>query len=174
MPADEIVSAFEGENNIARSQVEAWMLAEDTEQKAALYAYLRKPGGEERVHPEIQSKVLRNFFFAYLQERILSNAATEWMHSRYEACWDLAGLVKVWARHTPALPIISEVKAWMEWAYTSHPELRTALVTGFLEHAFEERAAREQFADWKKHPILASAYTQAMNWVETDRPSRTG
>ena len=173
MLVDDIASAFESENDIALPQIEAWMLAEDTEGRAALYAYLRKPGNEAKVRPEIPGKVLQRFFFSYLQECILSNTVSEWAHSRYEACWDLAGLVKAWARHAPTLPIVGEVKAWIEWAYMSRQELRTALVTGFLEHVFEERSAREQFADWKKHPTLASAYAQAMNWVETGGPSRT-
>jgi hypothetical protein len=53
-------------------------------------------------------------------------------------------------------------------------DLRTCLVTATFEHLFEQRGMPKYFADWKNDPVLAEAYTQAMDWIEHGGDSPLG
>jgi hypothetical protein len=43
-------------------------------------------------------------------------------------------------------------------------EIRTCIVQATLEHLFENREVAEYSSDWKEHPVLSTAYREAMEW----------
>lgn len=88
---------------------------------------------------------------------------------RYGAASEIAGWFLSESQHEYAnyQEFLGDLKEWLENIYlTGNTELRTAIVTGALEHILEQPRWRKVFEDWRDHPILCQAYREAMEWAE--------
>ncbi len=121
-----------------------------------------------RVHPALESFTCYEFLIKYFIRCMTDNpVATDYVHSRFEAARELRGLLSHWAGlSTPPRSAISILIASVTKLYVGGDRsLRNAIVTGFLEHVFEESELIALFADWKDDAVLGEAYDEAMQWA---------
>jgi len=168
-PLEEITSELIGESGrrpIPRARVLEWMRTDDIESMGALHVLITDE--YDRIHPTLEYGEYHQFVLSYLKRCLLENPQGEWAETRYGAGHTFNGWFVGWwrdpARRTSTIP---ELKEWLAALYvTGDEEVRQALVQATLEHLFENRAVAEYFLDWRGHPILSTAYDQAMQWVE--------
>jgi hypothetical protein len=162
---EQAVAALQSSGTIPRQQVIDWIASGDLETWGVLYVLTDK--AYRRIEPELGMHDTCTFIEDYLVKCLIENPeAGDWIHSGYEAAWDLAGWVKHLERLGPeAMQFIREVAARVEAAFrVADAETRDRIVNGFLEHVFEKPSLRAFFASWENDPVLAEAYTFAAEW----------
>ena len=87
------------------------------------------------------------------------------IQERYEAAESL----HVWFRHLAGMEGASDVltaaaNGLMKLYLESGEGVRTAIETGFLEHALETAALRPYFEQWGSDPRLQPAWKRALEW----------
>jgi len=91
-----------------------------------------------------------NLIKDYLLRCLAENPeAGDYVHSGYEAAWELAG----WLKHLENLDTDAE-----------HRDGRERITDGFLEHVFERPSLRRFFDGWRGDPELGEAYSLASEW----------
>jgi hypothetical protein len=155
-----------GRRPIPRDAVLEWMRTDDIESMGALHVLITDE--YDRIQPPLEYGQYHPFVLTYLKRCLLENPQGEWAETRYGAGYTFNGWFVGWwrdpARRTST---ILELKEWLAALYLAgDAEVRQALVQATLEHLFENPAVSEYFSDWRGHPVLSTAYEQAMQWVE--------
>jgi hypothetical protein len=142
-----------------------WIRSGDLETWAVLYVLTDK--AYSRIQPELGMHDTCTLIEDYLVKCLIENPEPgDWIHSGYEAAWDLAG----WLKHLESLGpradrFIREVAARVEAAFREgDAETKERIINGFLEHTFEKPSLRNFFASWAGEPVLAEAYVLAAEW----------
>jgi hypothetical protein len=153
---------------IARDTVRRWMSSDDLETLGALRHLLDIKEFRERIRPPLSSDEHQTLVLRYSERCILEDPRGEWADSRYEAGWALVGWFRgLWSDKTVPRQKPLGIKQMLARLYTTgDAAVRTCLVTATLEHLFEDRPIAKYFEDWKKDPILATAYADGMLWSE--------
>jgi hypothetical protein len=153
---------------IARDTVSRRMSSDDLEALGATRHLLDIKEFRERILPPLSSDEHQAFFLRYSERCILEDPQGEWADSRYEAGWALVGWFRgLWSDKTVPRQKPLEIKQMLGRLYTTgDTAVRTCLVTATLEHLFEDRRIAKYFEDWKKDPVLATAYAEGMLWSE--------
>jgi hypothetical protein len=160
------VNSTPPEDPIPRRDIERWMGSEDLEALGALMVILTKKKHYLRITPPLGLDDYFPFLLHYFERCLRENVDGEWMDSSYTAAWSLVN----WFRgfwDDPEVPRkrLREMKDWLARLYREGDErLRNCLVTGTLEHLFEDKAIARFFDDWRKDPVLTVAYREAMEW----------
>jgi len=168
-PLDDIIAELTYESTtrtIARQRVLEWMQTNDIECMGATYSLITDCF--DRIQPALQFDEYYPFVLTYLKRCLLEDPQSEWTATRYGAGHNIIGWF-VWSWRDPSrrMSTVAELKEWLTALYLAgDAEVRTCLVQATLEHLFENREVAEYFASWKEHPILTTAYGQAMEWVE--------
>jgi hypothetical protein len=155
-----IVARFETDAPIPLSQLLEWFSLQDLELRGLIYAYLNRPGALDRVQPAIDVKSYDAWVLKYLFECFEINQESEWIHSRYEACWDLASWFKLKLK-AEDLQFVTELKHFLEIRLKEDPKSYEAIVNGILEHVVKESGASKVFKSWAKDPVLSKALSDA-------------
>jgi hypothetical protein len=101
----------------------------------------------------------------YLIECLVRNPQSDddFVHSGFEAGYEVAAGLKHLATRADGAPIITDVARRLEIAYrAADSETRNRIEAGALEHALESRKVRPFFATWSTDPVLAEAYGPAL------------
>jgi hypothetical protein len=155
-----------GTHPIARQRVLEWMRTDDIECMGAIYSLITDHF--DRIQPSLQFDEYRPFVSTYFQRCLLEDPQGEWAETRYRAGHNII-VWFVWAWRDPSqrTSTVAEFKEWLAALYVAgDSEVRTCLVQATLEHLFENTEVAEYFSDWKVHPVLSTAYSEAMEWVE--------
>lgn len=168
-PLQEIMSELTGDAGgrpIARQRVLEWMRTDDIECMGALHSLITDH--YDRIQPPLQFDEYHPFVLRYFQRCVLEDPKSEWAESRYSAGHTFIGWF-VWSWRDPErrTSTVPELKEWLAALYLAgDADVRRALVQATLEHLFENAEVVEYFSDWREHPILSTAYDEAMEWVE--------
>ena len=163
--AEEALEALHSSQPIPHQQVIDWIGSGDLETWGVLHVLTDK--AYSRIKPELGMHDTCSFIENYLVKCLIENPeASDWIHSGYEAAWDLAG----WLKHLEglgpeAVRFIREVATRVEAAFReADSETRERIINGFLEHVFEKASLRAFFASWENEPVLGEAYALAAEW----------
>ena len=165
----EITSELTGEfgsRPIARQRVLEWMQTDDIECMGALHSLITDQ--YDRIQPALRFDEYHSFVLSYCRRCLLEDPQSEWAVTRYGAGHTLIGwFVGWWRDPTHRASTIPALKEWFAAVYVAgDPDVRTALVQATLEHLFENPEVAEYFSDWREHPVLSTAYDEAMEWVQ--------
>ena len=163
-----ITAELTGESGapIARDRVLEWMRTDDIECMGAVYSLISDHF--DRIDPPLQFDEYHPFVLAYFQRCLSQNPQSEWADTRYGAGANIISWF-VWSWRDPdqRMTTVPALKAWLADLYLAgDSDVRTCLVQATLEHLFENRDVADYFSDWKDRPGLATAYREAMEWVE--------
>ena len=140
------------------------MADSDLETRAIIYELTNKAWS--RISPEPSMDEQCAFMSEYLLACIKVNQSDqEYIHSGYEAAWELAA----WLKHLGTLEgtekVIARVVRDLEKLYRlSDAKTRNRIETGAVEHILEDRRLRRFFLHWREDPELKSAYELCLEW----------
>ena len=160
----EVLQALRSNSLISRSDVGRWMADSDLETRALVYELTDK--GWSRISPEPSMAEQCSFMSAYLLECIEVNESDqEYVHSGFEAAWELAAWLKHLAAMEDTEKVITGVVRDLEKLYRlSDAKSRNRIETGAVEHILEDSRLRKFFSHWKDDPELRSAYELCLEW----------
>lgn len=156
---------------IPRDAVVAWLGSDDIEVLGALYSYLMNVQYAKRIVPPLVFSDYAKFLTHYYERCFRENPDGDWSHGRYAAAWDLAGWFgTIWKDRKVDRNELVKMKSWLARTYKDADEpTRRCIVTGTLEHLFENREIAKFFDDWKAHPELSTAYAEAAEWLSKSK-----
>ena len=163
----DINAALSSDGPIPKEKVLEWIAATAGSDLATLSQLYRLTGeGYYRIQPELGREptcsLVQRYLLGCIREGVTENEEIE---ERYEAAESL----HVWFRHLLGMEDSSNVLATAADAVTtlyleSDENVRTAIETGFLEHALETAALRPYFEHWAYDPRLQPAWERALEW----------
>jgi hypothetical protein len=108
-----------------------------------------------------------SFVLCYLIRCTEMNASSDYVHSGYEAAWELAACLKRWAKRSEPETLMRLAEQELSSAFLSGDDgVRDRILNGTLEHAVESSAVRPYFAHWKDDPALGEVWQLAMLWAQ--------
>lgn len=163
----DINAALSSGGPIPREKVLAWInAATDSDLATLSRLYRLTDEAYYRIQPELGKEptcaLIQRYLLGCIREGVTDNEEIE---ERYEAAESL----HVWFRHLLGMEDSSTVLATAANAVTtlyleSDESVRTAIETGFLEHALESAALRPYFEHWASDPCLQPAWNRALEW----------
>lgn len=176
-PGPDLDKALSGSGPIPREQVLAWINATPDSDLATLSKLYRLTGeGYYRIQPELGMEatcgLIQRYLLGCVRDGITDN---DEIQERYQA----AGSLHVWFRHLSEMDgtfaVLTAAADLLRKLYLeSGDDVRTALETGFLEHALETAALRPYFEKWGSDPRLEPAWKRALEWGEAHPDYMTG
>ena len=161
----EIIALLGSEVEIPRERVLNWIDSKDLEIWAVLYVLTDE--AYWRIKPELGMVATCNLIEDYLLKCLAKNPdAGDYIHSGYEAAWELAG----WLKHLENLgseteEVIRKVASDVEDLFRhSDRDGQERIINGFLEHVFVRPSLRRFFHSWRGDPELGDAYALASEW----------
>jgi hypothetical protein len=153
---------------ISRTRVLQLMDSDDIEVLGMLYKFVTDKKRSKVISPSLQFEDYCRFMTRYYERCLKEDPRGEWADSRYSAGWGLVNwFVSLWNDKAVPRSAISDLKTWLAGIYKdADADLRLCVETATLEHLFEHKDIRKYFADWEGDPILGSAFTGAMGWVQ--------
>lgn len=161
----QILAWLETNQEIPKALVLGWMASEDITILGALYKFTDVAW--DRIHPRMQKEEICHFILRYLKKCMIENPeAQEYVFNRYEAGWEMASWIKhLWSKKPETNPILQEISATLKAMYLQgDTAIRECIVNAVLEHAFEEKAIVDLFAEWQQDEQLKTAYQNALEW----------
>jgi hypothetical protein len=136
----------------------------DLRARGVAYHVLQRVRG--RIVPPLSTAEQRSFMLDYLFDCLLSHPESDdYLHSGFEAAWELAGWVKLLKNSGENYEIISKIVERLTDAYMgADDDTRNRIETGLVEHLMETPSLREYFASWKGDPTLGTAYELCLQW----------
>jgi hypothetical protein len=169
--ASELLSS-EAKDIIAADRVRGWMKSDDIEALGATFSLLHNPEHYSRINPPLKFEDYRRFHLRYYERCLNENPVGVWSDSRYLAAHSLVAWFNgLWNDNTVPREALTELKSLLERLYREgDKDLRCAIITGALEHLFENREVLKFFRDWKTDSVLLPAYEEALGYINrTDR-----
>jgi hypothetical protein len=157
--------SFEGV--VPGEKLRKWMVSDDIEVLGAVFRLLHKKDRYTQIQPPLGFADYHIFHLHYYERCILENPDGEWSDSRYLAAHSFVAWFKgTWNDKTVPRLAFGEMKSFLEQLYKNgSEEIRTCIVTGILEHLFEESEIFHFFSDWKDDSRLKSAYEEASSYA---------
>jgi hypothetical protein len=146
-------------------EVTTWICANDIELAAAAYYLLQDHS--DRIRPKVDWSRIYPSVLAYLIRCIRENRGSDYIHSGYEAAWELAACLKKWARRSNPDALMRMAEQELSRAFLAGDnEVKDRILNGTLEHALELPTIRPFFAHWEKNQELTDAWHWAMLWAK--------
>ncbi len=151
---------------VPEALVQECMRATDADTLGCAYHTITAAEFSSRLAMPLPAYELQAFVMRYYGYCLQYDPRSAWCDTRYSAAWDLVGwLTNMWNDHSAKTSWLPGWKEWLARIYRhGTPPEKLALVTGTLEHLFENRAIAQFFADWMADPILQEAYRDATMW----------
>ena len=169
-PAPDIDAALTGDGPIRGEQVSSWIDAvEDSDLRTLSKLYRLTGEGYYRIQPELgmgpTCALIQRYLLGCVRDGVTDS---DEIQGRYEAAQSL----HVWFRHLASVdgtsPVLAAAAVGIKNLYLqSGEDVRTAIETGFLEHALETTDLRLYFQEWSSDPRLAPAWKRALAWGES-------
>ena len=167
--APDIDAALSSDGAIRSEHVVSWIDTVADSDLLTLSKLYRLTGeGYYRIQSELgigpTCSVIQRYLLGCVRDGVTDNGEIQ---ERYEAAESL----HAWFRHLTGMEGTSAVltsaadgvkKLYLE----SGDDVRTAIETGFLEHALETAALRPYFEQWGSDPRLEPAWKRALEWGE--------
>jgi hypothetical protein len=152
---------------VLRSRLMELMGSDDPEVLGIVYSFINSERAK-MVGPPLIFGDYHLFTLRYYERCLREDPDGDWSDSRYSAGWDLVNWFAIlWRDNDIPKRSLNEIKDMLARLYTEgDDELRTCIVTATLEHLFEQEPIRKFFDDWKSDPVLALAYSEAIQWRE--------
>lgn len=162
----EILNIKTGRNPIPRTQIDRWRTSDNIEIQGALYNLVIEPAHFLRIAPAWTFDDLFEFVLAYYARCIRENPRSQWADSRYSAAHDLVNFVRrSWDEPEFELRAKDKLFTWCTQLYREGDHgIRECMITGLLEHLFEDSRIRRLFSKWKEDPELLDAFSAASEW----------
>jgi hypothetical protein len=161
----EVLAALASEGAVARDDVRRWIDSADLLTWSALYSLFDSAAA--RITPELpqqdQVELSRRYLLRCLEE---NPTPGEHLHGGYEAAWELAAALRRWRRMGGrAAAAIRGVAIDLERLFRrGDPAVKSRILCGVMEHAFEDPALRRYFAQWERDQELREIYKLATEW----------
>jgi len=159
-------------SKISHDIISKWMKEDDLNILGALYSLLTKDVYTKRIVPALSFDEYFSFFKRYYNRCIIENPVSEdidsFLMSRYSAGTDLSlFIISIGNDESVSHDYINSIKSWLENLYINGDrEIRMCLINSVFEHIFQNKKIAKLFRDWNAHPILGSAYKDAMYFAK--------
>jgi hypothetical protein len=168
-PVPDIDAVLSSDGPIRREQVVSWIDAvADSDLRTLSKLYRLTGEGYYRIQPDLGIEPTCNLVQRYLLGCVRDGAINNnEIQERYEAAESL----HIWFRHLAGMdgtsPVLTTAADGLKKLYLeSGDDVRTAIETGFLEHALETAALRPYFEKWGSDPRVEPAWKRALEWGE--------
>ena len=168
-PANDIDKALFGDGPIPGRQILAWInSAPDSDLLTLSKLYRLTNEGYYRIQPELgrgpTCALIQRYLLGCIRDGVADN-------DEIQERWEAAQTLHVWFRHLGGMDGTSEVLIAVANAVTSlylesGEDVRDAIETGFLEHAFETAPLRPYFSHWASDSRLQPPWNRALEWGE--------
>ncbi len=96
---------------------------------------------------------------------LLNPQSDDYLHSGFEAAWDIAAWIKNVQNYEGSTDFITHVVGRITKTYLSGDATAgNRIETGVVEHIFESRSLRKYFAAWIADRDLSGAYERCLEW----------
>ncbi len=156
--------ALAGDETLPGDVVADWCRsAHDVESLAALYRLTYE--AHSRIQPPLGQEITCGLIRRYLLGCVRLDPEAEGVLGR----WEAAQVLLSWFWHLSQMPdtasVLQDTAAAVADLYLASDDgVRTAIETGFLEHALEEEGFRPLFANWAQQDQLRPAWQAALAW----------
>jgi hypothetical protein len=159
------------ENPLSGQSVRQWMNCSELEVMGAVFKLLHKPEHYNRIEPPLAFEDYQEFHLTYYERCLRENPDGVWCDSRYLAAHSLVAWFKgLWNDNAVPRDALRQLKSLLACLCRDGDEkLRVAVITGALEHLFNDRTIVRFFADWKDDAQLKAAYFEALGYADTER-----
>ncbi len=162
------IQSTERGSTVPQATVRHWMASEDLEVLGAVFSLLHKPKCYDHISPQLCFEDYHIFHMKFYERCLRDNPMGEWSETRYSAAISLVSwFVGLWNDISVPRTALADLKKMLERLYISdNEELRCCIITGALEHLFEDKNIREYFSDWLNVELLGSAYQEACEYSD--------
>jgi hypothetical protein len=166
-PLPDINAALSSDGPIRREQVTSWIdTVEDSDLQNLSKLYRLTGEGYYRIQPELgmgpTCALIQRYLIGCVRDGV---TGSDEIQERYEAAQSLHVWFRQLAGVEDTLPIVKAAAEGIKKLYLQGDEdVRTAIETGFLEHAMETAALRPYFEDWASDQRLKGAWKRALEW----------
>jgi len=153
---------------VSKPRIVELMHSLDIHVLGAVYTFLMNRKKGRSVEPPLEFKDYHDFLLHYYERCFRENPESPWANSSYATGSDLVNWFgHLWRDKDVPSSAVAEIKTLLAKLYREGDEnLRTCIVTGTLEHLFEQKEIRNYFDDWHEDAILGRAYSQALEWTQ--------
>jgi hypothetical protein len=147
-------------------EMEVWLNSGSLNTLGAAIALIEDANNLLIESPKMDTKI--NLYLDYFRRCILENPSTPYTENRYIAAHSLSNFYRA-LRADSKVPrsYLEDFRNMIKHLYlTGSHEVRNALLTGTLEHLFEDHGIRKEFSDWKNVDALKSVYLKALEWSD--------
>lgn len=161
---EEIIKVIDSEEEISKDKILCWMGEEDLRIRGVLSVLTYEAWS--RIKPELTMQEQCSFMQKYLMDCLEKNPKSgEYLLSGFEAGRELAKWVKHLNAKENTKVVLKEVACNLESLYKkTNNETRNRIITGALEHIFENKNLIKLFEKWQYDPVLKEAFQQAWEW----------
>jgi hypothetical protein len=153
---------------LPKAAVQKWMKTDNITVMGAVFSLIHNPKKRALISPALDFTDYQMFHLKYYEQCIKKNPDDEWADSRYTAAHSLVSwFTHLWSEREKRGKALRQLKSLIKRLYLNQaPEIKTAIITGILEHLFRDSAIRTFFDDWKTAPFLRNAYEEGTQGAE--------
>jgi hypothetical protein len=151
---------------IPRNKLIEWMQSDSIDVLGATFIIFDKFANLVESMPE--QELVISFYKKYFRRCILEDPKGEFAEGRYLVGYTLTGFYKA-LRNDKKQPqyLLKEIRDLLATLYKQGSEdVKLAIINGALEHLFEDKEVKNEFADWRNDKELSEAYLKAAEWSE--------
>lgn len=164
---DEVEKAIGLEDDGAPTEIrladlERWMESSDIEVLGAVYTITSEMRTFSKISPPPDAETCDQFALSYIERCIRHNPHGEWASTRYEAAYDaMTWFEALWAETAGTSAILKGLRETLARLIMERDaEVQDCIVTGVLEHLFQNRKIQEFFAGWAEQEVLNDIYKE--------------
>jgi hypothetical protein len=159
--------ASESAESIPAEVVKRGIASSDIVTNGLVFEILHSPALYQRIAPPLTLDDFQILHIKYLPRCMKERRDSEWRLSPYLAAHALARwFLHLWRDGQEHLKFLTDWKdALGQLFIEGGSEVRDCVVCGVLEHLFGNQTIRDFFSDWKNHPVLHDAYSDAVGMV---------
>jgi hypothetical protein len=137
--------------------------SDDIEAQGEIFDLLNRELFCSRIRPPLALADVYPYLLKHLKRVILEDPNGKWSGSRYEAAAFLVNLFRsYWDQGAKQASAVADIKNLLEALLRDgSEEVRICIISGTLEHLFEDQKIKDYFSSWIELPRLNDAYSEA-------------
>ncbi len=142
--------------------LERWMESSDIEVLGAVYSIISEVRTFSKVSPPPDAAKCDRFALSYIERCIRHDPHGEWASTRYEAAYDATSWFEaLWAETAGTSAVLSDLRETLaRLTMECDAAVQDCIVTGVLEHLFQNRKIQKFFAGWAEREVLKDSYKE--------------